>query len=93
VTIRPGRAGSSTTDVVLQTAEFTPLAAEELTVALSHETAGIEPILRPAAPVEGATWRVAGVNLPISGCWQIRLSILVNDFERITIDGTISIEH
>jgi copper transport protein len=92
VTIRPGRAGPSTIYVVLQTGEFTPLAAKELTVALSNETAGIEPITRSAAQMEGTTWRVADVNLPVSGWWQIRLSILINDFERVTIDGTINIE-
>jgi hypothetical protein len=42
--------------------------------------------------VEGATWRVADVNLPISGWWQIRLSILISDFERVSINGTIGIE-
>ena len=92
VTIRPGRPGRSTIDVVLQTGEFTPLDAKELTVALANETAGIEPIIRAAERVEGTTWRVAEVNLPISGWWQIRLSILINDFERVAIDGTIGIE-
>jgi len=92
VTIRPGRAGLSAIHVVLQTGEFTPLAAKELTVALSNEAAGIEPIVRTATRVEGATWRVADVNLPISGWWQIRLSILISDFERVSINGTIGIE-
>ena len=92
VTIRPGRAGLSAIHVVLQTGEFTPLAAKELTVALSNEAAGIEPIVRTATRVEGATWRVTDVNLPISGWWQIRLSILINDFERVSINGTIGIE-
>jgi copper transport protein len=69
--------------------QFGPLSAKEVTLFFAKPDAGIEPLRLPATQVEGAAWRVDRVQLPLSGVWQVRVDILVSDFEKITLEDTI----
>jgi signal transduction histidine kinase len=48
---------------------------------------GIEPLRLSATHVEGtATWSVENIALPAIGRWQVRVEILVTDFEKVSIE-------
>ena len=67
--------------------EFKPLAAKEVTLVLANPAAGIEP-MRRAGVHSGAdgTWRIDDVRIPVAGRWNVRVEILINDFEKATVD-------
>jgi len=67
------------------------LPAKEVTLFLGNTAAGIEPLRLPTTHVEGATWRVENVAIPTIGRWQMRVEILINDFEKIAIEDQIDL--
>lgn len=91
VTITPGRAGRVRADIVVQTGDFAPLDAKGVTLVLSNVAAGIEQIRRPAARSGEGTWSVEGLDLPLPGQWQVRVDILISDFEMTRLTDTVDI--
>lgn len=91
VTITPGHVGPVSVGIVIMTGDFDPLDAKGLTLVVSNPAAGIEPIRRTATKGADAVWRVDKLDLPIPGRWQIRLDILVSDFELVKIEDAIDI--
>jgi copper transport protein len=90
ITIAPSRTKLS---VVLQTGDFRPLPAKEVTVSVANPAAGIEPITRPAAPSPARdVWRVDDLTLPAAGVWSVTVEVLVSDFERIVLAGEFEIK-
>jgi len=83
-----GTAGRSIALTVLD-GQFAPLPAKEVTLLLAKPEAGIEPLRMPATHVEGASWRIDHVQLPVLGNWHVRVEILVSDFEKITLEDEI----
>jgi copper transport protein len=71
--------------------DFGRLNAQEVSVTLENKAAGIEPIARVATRAEAGTCQVNNLSIPIPGRWDIRLDILVNDFEKILLDGSVDI--
>ena len=69
--------------------QFAPLPAKEVTLLLAKPEASIEPLRMPATQVEGASWRIDQVQLPALGNWNVRVEILVSDFEKITLEDKI----
>jgi copper transport protein len=69
--------------------QFAPLAAKEVTLVLAKPEAGIEPLRMSATHVEGASWRIDNVQLPTLGNWDVRVEILISDFEKITLEDKI----
>jgi copper transport protein len=69
--------------------DFAPFEPKEVALVLSNPAAGIEPIRRAAALHDGV-WQ-ADVALPVPGRWQIRVDLLVSDFEKIALDDTVEI--
>ena len=69
--------------------QFGPLSAKEVTLFFAKPDAGIEPLRMPATQVEGAAWRVGRLQLPLPGTWQVRVEILVSDFEKVTLEDTV----
>jgi len=65
-----------------------PLPAQEVTLFLANTALGIEPLRLPATRV---TWCVEDVALPTLGRWQMRVEILINDFEKVTIEDQIDL--
>jgi copper transport protein len=81
---------------------FQPLAAKEVTLVLANPAAGIEPIritATRAGPSEGAnvtsaatsTWRIDDLRIPVAGRWNLRVEILVSDFEKRIIEDTVTL--
>jgi copper transport protein len=91
VTFAPGHAGEVAARIVIMTGDFGPLDAREVEVTLENKPAGIEPIVRRATKGADAVWRVEKLPIPQNGRWTVSLDILVNDFEKVQLDGTIDI--
>jgi len=89
VRFEPGRAGPVSVSISLLTGEFGPLEAKEVLLVLSAPTEGIEPIRRPAQKGEDAIWRVPDVTVPVAGRWNVRVDILIGDFEKVTLEETV----
>jgi copper transport protein len=86
VEIEPAHANTRRITVTVLDGQFGPLPAKEVTLFLGNTAAGIEPLRLPTIHVEGATWRVENVSIPTIGRWQVRVEILINDFEKIAIE-------
>ncbi|MFL6798747.1 MAG: copper resistance CopC/CopD family protein [Xanthobacteraceae bacterium] len=71
--------------------KFEPLAAKEVSLVLAKPKAGLEPLRLPAVHVEEAVWRVRDVRLPQAGRWRLGVEILVNDFEKISIEDEVEL--
>jgi copper transport protein len=71
--------------------QFGPLPAKEVTLILRKPDAGIEPLRWPAQHVEATIWLADRIQLPVPGRWRAQLDILVNDFEKITIEDEIDL--
>jgi copper transport protein len=88
--LTPGRAGPLAVEIALATTDFGALPAKEVRATFANADAGIEPIRRQAVEAEGV-WRVEDLTLPVPGVWTVRLDILVSDFERLRLDGTVTL--
>jgi copper transport protein len=91
LTLAPGRVGPATASMSLMSGDFASLDAKEVTVTLAKPDAGIEPIERKAVRMPDGQWRAEGLVLPVAGRWQVRVDVLVSDFEKATLEDTIEI--
>lgn len=91
VTVTPGGAGPVDISAVILSAEFEPLTAKEVTFVLSNPQAGVEPMRRKAELQADGSWRAAGVVIPLAGRWQLRVDVLISDFELVRLQGEIDI--
>jgi copper transport protein len=72
--------------------DFTPMDGKELVLVLRNRAAGIEAIERAARRAGDGEWHVADLVLPVPGRWEIKLDILVSDFEKLSLEGSIELE-
>ena len=68
---------------------FQPLAAQEITLVLVNPAAGIGPVRRLGTRTGENTWRIDDLRIPIAGRWNVRVDILVNEFEKVTIEDAV----
>jgi hypothetical protein len=52
---------------------------------------GVEPIERRAERAGEGEWEVRGLIVPVSGRWQVSVDVLVSDFEKMRLDGDVTI--
>lgn len=90
VTLSPGRVGTVRARVVIASGRAAPVDPKEVTLVLSRPDAGIGPLERQAQRVERG-WEVDGLVLPLAGPWQLRVEILVSDFEKASLEGSITL--
>jgi copper transport protein len=88
--LTPGRAGRSDATIVVMRGDFSPLVPKEVTLVLANPAAGIEPIRRGAV-LRDEIWRVDGLTLPVAGNWQVRIDVLVGDFEKVMLEDALMI--
>jgi hypothetical protein len=74
--------------VQLAQSDFSPLAAKEVTVRLSNQAAGIEPITRKATATD-SDWLVTGLVLPNTSGWTVEVEALITDFDKLSIKGPL----
>ncbi|MBM6583022.1 copper resistance protein CopC [Microvirga sp. BT689] len=91
VTLSPGRAGVTRARIVIASGRAEPTSPKEVILVLARPEAGIEAIARPARRDGRQGWLVEGLVLPQAGAWQVRVDILVDDFEKSSLEGSISI--
>jgi copper transport protein len=91
VKIERERAAPGRVSIVVLDGEFQPLAAKEVTLVLASPAAGIEPMRRVAARAGENTWWVDELRVPVEGRWNLRLDILVGDFEKLMIEDTVAL--
>ena len=91
IKIERAQAGSRQITVTVLDGQFGPLVAKEVTLLLVKPSAGIEPLRMSAAHVEGTTWRVDNVSIPLSGRWTVGVEVLISDFEKVTIEDDVDL--
>lgn len=91
VSVKPGRAGRVAVAIYPMSADFAPLEAKEVTLVLAKADAGIEPLRRAAMKVDGV-WRIDEMQVPLAGVWQVRVDILISDFEIAKLSGEMSLK-
>jgi copper transport protein len=89
IEVEPVRARGAEVSIEVLDGEFHPLAAKEVSIQLSNATAGIEPVRRAATFAEGTTWRIDDLRIPMQGRWNLRVDILINDFEKETLEDDV----
>jgi copper transport protein len=82
---------SGRANVLVLDGAFQPLAVKEVTLVLANPSAGIEPMRRRAARTGDSTWRVVDVRVPVAGRWNLRIEILISDFEKVILEETIAL--
>ncbi|GGK28983.1 transport integral membrane protein [Pilimelia terevasa] len=67
-----------------------PLAVAEWKVTAALPSKGIEPMNNPVAPLLG-NQGLGGINFPIPGDWQLRLTIRISELDEATVTTTVSV--
>jgi copper transport protein len=91
VTLSPGRAGAMRARIVVASGRAEPISPKEVTIVLARPEAGIEAITRPARQDGRQGWLVDGLVVPQAGAWQVTVVILVDDFEKASLEGSIMV--
>jgi copper transport protein len=91
VTLTPGLAGPVAATVALTGGDFGPLAAKGVTLVLSRPDAGIESIRREATLAGEGAWTIGDLVVPLAGRWQVRVDVLIGDFEIARLHGEIEL--
>src|SRR5262249_49498981 len=91
LTVTPSVAGRDIVVTVLD-GQFGPLRAKDVTLVIARPESGIEPLRLPAGRLDESRWKIDRVQLPVLGDWQLRLEILVSDFDKIVLEDRIVIE-
>jgi copper transport protein len=89
--VTPAHRGDNQVAVVVTAPSGAPLAAKEAEIALSMPELGIEPLTRPLRRLGDGTFVLDRLDLPVSGRWQIRIDILISDFEKLTFATELAI--
>jgi copper transport protein len=87
---REGGQGARANVLVLDGA-FQPLAAKEVTLVLANPATGIEPMRRSAAHAGESNWRIDDLSVPVAGQWNVRVEILVSDFDKVMVEDTVAL--
>jgi copper transport protein len=89
IDVEPVRARGAEMSIEVLDGEFHPLTAKEVTILLSNATAGIEPVRRAAVSTGNSSWRIDDLRIPTAGRWSLRVDILINDFEKETLEDEV----
>jgi copper transport protein len=99
IEIERAKQRSPQASVLVLDGAFQPLAAKEVTLVLANPAAGIEPIRMNAtraganggAGANTSTWRIGDLRIPVAGRWNLRVEILISDFEKRIIEDTVTL--
>jgi copper transport protein len=89
IEVEPVRARGAEVAIQVLDGEFHPLAAKAVAIFLSNPGAGIEPVRRDAESVGTPNWRIDDLRIPIAGRWKLRVDILVDDFDKETLEDDV----
>ncbi|MPZ41330.1 MAG: copper resistance protein CopC [Rhizobiales bacterium] len=91
VSLMPVRARDPRVRVEVLDGEFNVLPVKEVTMTLANPAAGIEPVRRAAVHDRDGHWRVAGLRIPVSGQWIVRVDLLIDDFDKIVLEDQVDL--
>ncbi|QRM27672.1 CopD family protein [Microvirga sp. VF16] len=89
VTLSPGRAGAVQARIVIASGNAEKIAPKEVSLILMKPDDGIEPIKRRARKAEHDGWEIDALVLAPAGVWQTKVEILIDDFEKASLEGKI----
>ena len=84
-----GRAGRGS--IMVLDGAFQPVAVKEVALVLANPAAGIERVRRAAAHAQENIWSIDDLRVPLAGRWKVSVEILVNDFEKVTVEDTVTL--
>ena len=91
IEVAPAARGPNLITLHLFDAEGKPLTPQQVTIEISRPAAGIEAITHPMATTAPGLYRWEGAQMPLAGEWNLRLLVLISDFEEIRFDTRIPI--
>ncbi len=91
VEVSPAVAGTNRIEIMLHDAAGQPFEALKVELKLSHAGAGMEPITRTATPTSPGTFVLSGSELAMAGDWNLRIEALISDFEKVTLETTVTV--
>jgi copper transport protein len=91
VVLEPRPDGAYAATIILVDPEGHPLNVLEVALRLSHPGRGIAALERPAQRDSVGAWHIPELVLAVAGEWEVELDVLVSDFERRTLTGTINL--
>lgn len=93
IEIAPGRVGANDFLLFFQTGDFQPFTPQAAEITLQRTDREIENIRVKLHPAEDGTWHsTAPAQLPWPGAWSMRIAVLVNDFEVVSLTETLVLE-
>jgi copper transport protein len=84
--------GAVSLRVSLADGDFNLLEPQEVRLTLTDPVAGIGPLAVEVARAEPGLWTTAPVTLPTPGPWEVRLMLLISDFEQVTLTGELKVK-
>jgi copper transport protein len=92
LTLSPQPDRSLRAALFVQSADFSPLNAQEVSVEFSNPALGIEPLQKDAhRGADGGNWTVDPFALPAPGRWHVRVNVLISDFETTAVEQDVNI--
>jgi copper transport protein len=91
VTLTPGQAGTVRATIAVMGPDHAPAHAKEVTVSMALPSLGVEPLERRATQAGTGQWVVENLPVPLPGRWQVRVEVLVSDFEKTTLEGQVEV--
>lgn len=82
--------GAISLRLTLADGDFAVLDPQEVRLSLTDPRASIGPLTVPATRQDAGLWVAGPVTLPSAGPWEIRLMLLVSDFEQVTLSGELA---
>jgi copper transport protein len=91
VTLTPEGSGRMKGIIAVMKHDHTPLEAKEVSLFLALPVQGVEPIERKGVKASAGRWQVDSLPVPVHGCWDVRIEVLVSDFEKTTLEHRMAI--
>ena len=91
VEVTPAARGPNLITLHLFDADGKPLTPQQVTIEISQPAAGVEAMTHPLTAAAPGLYRWEGAVLPLAGDWNLRLLVLISDFEEIRFDTRIPI--
>jgi copper transport protein len=90
--LAPRRGQGADLVITVMDGELRPLAVKDVALVLAYPAAGIEPVRRGATDTgDESHWRIANLRIPIGGRWDVRVDILIDDFEKVVLEEKIDL--
>lgn len=91
LTLTPGRVGRSEAEIMIRDANYQPMPVKGVTLVFSLPENGIEPLRREAGSLGDNRWRIEDVAMPVPGRWQMRVEVLIDDFQKVSLEDEMLI--